>query len=213
MHKTERRWRDHYDRIARAYDWRERIWSLLWGISDTKERRKLVGTLQLKPGQRLLEVSVGTGSNLPLAAEGVGPTGRLVGLDISIGMLMQCQRKVARHRLSVDLIEGEAAQLPVADSAFDAVLHFGAISYFDDKHKKMAIDEMVRVTIPGGRIVISDVGLPPDKRKSLRSRLRLRVNPRHADLPPMELIPPDAKELSLTWYRRDTCYLIDFVKP
>ena len=212
MHETERRWRDHYDRIARRYDWREWVWSLLWGISDRKERRKLVGRLELKPGQRVLEVSVGTGSNLPLAAEAVGPTGRLVGLDISIGMLRQCQRKIARHGLSSDLIEGEAAQLPLADNAFDAVLHFGAISYFSDQDKKMAIDEMVRVARAGARIVVADVGQHPDKRRSLPSRLRLWVNPRHADRPPMGLLPTNAKELNLTWFRRDTCYLIDFVK-
>ena len=52
-------WRDHYNRTAGMYDWKESLWSLLLGYSDHGERQKLVRLLQLKPGQHLLEVSVG----------------------------------------------------------------------------------------------------------------------------------------------------------
>lgn len=210
MHESDRRWRDFYDRWARMYDWGMRVSSLLRGFSDTGERRKLVSRLQLEPGQRVLEVSVGTGSNLPLVAEGVGLSGRLVGLDISIGMLRQCQKKLRRRRLRVELVEGEAAHLPFADGLFDGVLHFGGINEFGDK--KTAIDEMMRVAKPGARIVISDEGLPLDRRVSLRHRLLLRLNPLYAHQPPMQLIPPQAKDVHLTWFRGDGCYLIDFAK-
>jgi len=210
MHESDRRWRDFYNRWARMYDWGLRVSSLLMGFSDTRERRKLVSRLELKPGQRVVEVSVGTGSNLSLVAEGVGPGGRLVGLDISIGMLRQCQKKLRRRSLRADLIEGEAAHLPFADHVFDGVLHFGGINEFGDKKK--AIEEMMGAARPGARIVISDEGLRPDKRHSLRNRLLLRLNPLYAHEPPMELIPPQAQDLHLTWFRGDGCYLIDFVK-
>lgn len=209
--ETDRRWRDHYDRTASRYDWRELLWSLLLGYSDRRERRKLVARLELTPGQRLLEVSAGTGGNLSLAAGRLGREGRMVGLDISIGMLRRCQRKLAGSIPGVDLVGGDAAHLPFADGAFDAVLHFGAISLFSDK--KTALAEMVRVARPGARVVIGDVGLPPRKRGSLRRRLILRVNPRYGHKPPTELIPADAKDLHLSWFMADTCYLIDFVKP
>jgi ubiquinone/menaquinone biosynthesis C-methylase UbiE len=211
MHDSDRRWRDFYNRWARTYDWGLRVWSLLRGFSDAGERRKLVSRLQSKPGERVLEVSVGTGSNLPLVADGVGLAGRMVGLDISLGMLRQCQKKLRRRRLKAELIEGEAAHLPFADDVFDGVLHFGGINEFGDK--KTAIDEMMRVAKSGARIVISDEGLAPDKRASLRDRLLLRLNPLYAHGPPMELMPPQAQDIHLAWFRGDACYLIDFAKP
>ncbi len=211
MHESDRRYRDLYNRIARFYDWFQRIGALLRGFSDTGERRKMVARLDLKPGYRVLEVSVGTGSNLPLTAEGVGPGGKLVGLDISAGMLKQCRRKLGRQRLRSDLIEGEAAHLPFADQAFDAVLHFGGINEFGDK--KQAINEMMRVARTGARIVISDEGLAPGTRQTLRRRLLMRLIPLYAHEPPTDLIPPEAHNLHLTWFRGDACYLLDFVNP
>jgi ubiquinone/menaquinone biosynthesis C-methylase UbiE len=120
-------------------------------------------------------------------------------------------KKVRRQILTADLIEGEAAHLPFADGAFDGVLHFGGINEFGDKKK--AIEEMMRVAKRGAKIVISDEGLRPDKRGSLRNRLLLRLNRLYAHEPPMELMPPQAEDVHLTWYRGDGCYLIDFVKP
>jgi ubiquinone/menaquinone biosynthesis C-methylase UbiE len=165
----------------------------------------------LTPGQRLLEVSAGTGSNLSLAAGRLGREGRMAGLDISIGMLRQCQRKLAGSIPGVDLVGGDAAHLPFADGAFDAVLHFGAISMFSDK--KTAVAEMVRVATAGAREVFGVVVLPPHKRGSLRRRLFLRVNHRYGQAPPTQFIPADATDLHLSWFMAGTCYLIDFVKP
>src|SRR3990172_12498500 len=75
MYESERRSRDYYEGRARWYDWANRIAALLRGESATNEPRKAIRLLNLKPGQRVLEVSVGTGTNLPLLAEQVGPMG------------------------------------------------------------------------------------------------------------------------------------------
>lgn len=171
----------------------------------------MVDRLDLRPGHRVLEVSVGTGSNLPLMAAGVGAGGRLVGLDISRGMLGECRKKITRRGLSADLIEGEAAHLPFPDNAFDAVLHFGGINEFDDK--KGAVEEMTRVAKPGAKIVIADEGLNPNKPAPLRTRLLARVIPLYDHTPPTELIPAGAREVNVTWFRAGGCYLIDFVNP
>jgi len=159
MTEDNRSRREFYDGWAPKYDWGMGLGALLRGFSDNGERQKLVGRLGLQPGHRVLEVSVGTGSNLPLMAEGVDPEGWLVGLDISTGMLRQCEKKVRRRGLRAGLIEGEAARLPFANDSFDAVLHFGGINEFDDIQQ--AIIEMMRVARPGSKIVISDEGLNP----------------------------------------------------
>ncbi len=171
----------------------------------------MVNRLELKPAHRVLEVSVGTGSNLPLMAERIGPGGALAGLDISRGMLRQCEKKVRRHGLSADLTEGEAAHLPFADNAFDAVLQFGAINESGDKQR--TIQEMMRVAKPGAKIVIGDEGVNPDKPPSLRNRLISRLSPLREHKPPTDLLPPEAKDVQMLWFRAGRCYLIDFVNP
>lgn len=188
-----------------------RLGALLGGFSDTRERRMMVSRLELQPGQRALEVSVGTGTNLPFMVEAVGAAGPLVGLDLSRGMLRQCEKKVRRQGLAACLIEGEAAHLPFSDDAFDAVLHFGGINEFGDK--KGAVEEMARVAKSGAKIVIADEGVNPNKPPSFRNRLLLRLNPLYEHDPPTDLIPSEAKNLRVTWFRADRCYLIDFANP
>ena len=212
MYGDELRSRDYYEGRARWYDWGNRISALLRGASDTRERVKAIDHLNLKPGHHVLEVSVGTGANLPLMARHLGPAGRPIGLDISRAMLDMCRRKVRRHALAFDLIEGEAAHLPFAGQVFDAVFHHGGIAEFGDK--KRAIEEMMRVARPGAKIVICDPGVPPDRRLPLVSRLLLRLNPPgYAQEPPLDSIPPQARNVHLTWFRGDAWYLIDFVNP
>lgn len=190
-------WQQTYDRIAGSYDWQLRLFTLLIEAWEPRERRKLVQRLNLRQGQSVLEVSVGTGSNLHLLMEAVG-TGKIVGLDLSQGMLAQCRRKMVRLGIGAPIVRGEAAHLPVADESFDAALHYGGINEFGDK--KLAMDEMVRVVKPGGAVVIGDEGLPPDKRNTLRSRLLLRFNPLFAHEPPMDMLPAGLMDVKLEWF-------------
>ncbi len=211
MYETERRSRDYYEGRARWYDWANRIAALLRGVSGVRERRKAVRRLGLTPGDRVLEVSVGTGTNLPLITEHVGPTGRLVGLDISSAMLARCRKKMRGEVLEVDLLEGEAAHLPFADRAFDAVFHHGGIAEFGDRQG--AIEEMTRVAKPGAKVVICDAGVPTDRKLGLTSRLLLKLQPIYEQPPPVDLVPSQARDLRLSWFHGDAWYMIEFVSP
>lgn len=211
MFEHERRSRAHYDRRAGLYDWANRIAAFLRGTSGTRERRKAVRRLQVKPGDRVLEVCVGTGTNMPALSKHIGQSGSIVGLDISRGMLGVCQRKAARQRLDPQLIEGEAGHLPFEDAAFDAVLHHGGIAEFGDKQS--AINEMFRVVRPGGRVVICDVGLHEDGSTPLMNRFLLRFQPEYAVPPPMNLLPPSARDVRLDWFFRGSWYMIELTKP
>lgn len=211
MYSSERRSRAYYEGRARLYDWANRVAALLRGVSGTKERRKAVEHLELQPGQRVLEVSVGTGTNLPLIFTKIGPEGTLIGLDISHAMLDRCRRKLAGRGLDADLIEGEAAHLPFRDGALDGVFHHGGIAEFGDR--RGAIDEMVRVARPGAKIVICDAGIPSDRQLPLTSRLLLRFQPIYAQPPPTGLIPAGVQGLHVTWFHGGGWYLIDFTKP
>ena len=209
--ESDRRSRDFYNRRARIYDLHLLVASLLQGVWEPAERRKFVSELKLVPGQRVLEVAVGTGSNFTRIAIGVGPKGRVIGLDISSEMLQRCKRKFRRLRRKADLIEADATQLAVAANTFDVVLHFGGIKNFGNEKK--ALDEMIRVAKCGGRIIISEKCVRPDKPHSLRDRLLLRHDPLLAHQPPLGLIPSTVKDLTLSWFWRDTAYRISFTKP
>ena len=211
LSESDRRSRIFYERRARFNDLQMRVASLLQGVWEPSERRKFVTQMELTPGQRVLEVAVGTGSNLALIANDVGPKGRLTGLDLSYAMLRQSTRKCWRLGLRADLIEAEASQLPVAGNTFDVVLHFGGIKDFGNKKK--ALEEMIRVARRGGKVIISEKCVPPDKRSSLRGRLLLRLDPLLAHEPPLDLVPPTVSDIHCSWFWNKTAYMISFTKP
>jgi ubiquinone/menaquinone biosynthesis C-methylase UbiE len=165
----------------------------------------------LKSGDSVIEISVGTGTNLSHIAEAVGDSGQIVGLDISRGMLGVCGRKLTEKRITADLVEGEAGHLPFVDGAFDAVFHHGGIAEFGDK--RGAIAEMVRIVTPGGRVVVCDVGVGEDGQTPLMNRFLLQFQPEYNLPPPMSLIPDAAQNVRLRWYFGKSWYMIDFTKP
>ena len=211
LSESDRRSQILYDRRARTNDLQLRVAALLQGVWEPSERRKFVSQLELTPGLRVLEVAVGTGSNLTLIGDEVGPKGRVTGLDLSRAMLRQGGRKFRRLRQNAALIQGEASQLPVADNTFDVVLHFGGFKNFGNQ--KRALEEMIRVARRGAKIVISEKCVPPDKRYSVRGWLLLRLDPLLADPPPLDLIPSTVNNLHSSWFWRKTAYMISFTKP
>jgi ubiquinone/menaquinone biosynthesis C-methylase UbiE len=106
-----------------------------------------------RSAERILEVSVGSGGNLPYLFEFPGVR-HVCGLDISRGQLDCCRRVVAKRGWPVDLFLAMAEKLPFKAESFDGVLHIGGINFFSEKKK--AIDDMIRVARPGSKIVIAD---------------------------------------------------------
>lgn len=207
---NERRSRDYYNRRARWYDWANRFAALLRRESATGERRKAVAQLGLKPDDIVLEVSVGTGTNVGLIGEHLGTKGRIVGLDISRPMLERCAGKVRRRGLRAELVEGEAAHLPFPAGSFDAVLHHGGFAEFGDK--KLALAEMIRVARNGARVVVCDAGTPTDRAPGLVNRLLLKMQPIYDQPPPIELVPAEARDVRLSWFHHGGWYMLEFVK-
>lgn len=113
-------------------------------------RKAAVRIANDRPGQRILEVGVGTGLSLPHFR----PDSRVTGIDVSAEMLAQARRRVARLRLShVDGLHlMDAEDLEFADNSFDAVLALYVASVVPDPARFAA--EMRRVCIPGGTIVV-----------------------------------------------------------
>ncbi len=105
--------------------------------------------LEVKPGDSVLETSVGTGRNFKYLPRGV----KLSGLDLSPEMLANCQVNLRRWGMDADLFLGNAETLPFVDDSFDVVFHVGGINFFNDRAK--AIREMIRVARPGSLLLIA----------------------------------------------------------
>jgi SAM-dependent methyltransferase len=103
----------------------------------------------MKAGDRVLDVACGTGILAREAADRVGPTGRVTGLDLNEAMLAVARRL----RPQIDWRQGDAAKLPFEDGAFDVVVSQFALMFFPDQ--VAALREMWRVLAPGGRLAVA----------------------------------------------------------
>jgi len=203
-----------YERIAASYDRTIRLMALLLGIWEPRARRRdLIAPLELEPGDCVLEVGAGTGSNMAIIAKRIGKDGKdgkLFALDLSPGMLAAAREKLRKRRIEAEFVLGNGAYLPYKDDTFDAVLHFGGINTFGEKER--AIAEMVRVAKPGAKIVIGDEGLAPGKEKTWFGRRLLKMNTLFANKPPVDLLPENVEDFNLRWIWRGTFYVMDFRK-
>ncbi len=199
-----------WDRIARFYDWIAALTGVMQGVSGAEVQRDLIARLDLRSGCAVLETAAGTGSNLKVIAEQMGEQLTTFGLDLSPRTLTRAARRLRDFRPPPELVVGNTAHLPFADNVFHAVLDGYGTKYYSDKGR--AIREMLRVVKPGGKVVITDLGLPPEKPRSFRQRLLLLWIPGFADGSPIDLIPDDVKELKLEWDAHETAYTIEFRK-
>jgi SAM-dependent methyltransferase len=124
----------------------------------------------LKPGEMVLDLGSGAGFDCFLAAEQVGPKGKVIGVDMTPEMVEKA-RDIARQRgiKNVEFRLGEIEALPVADASVDVVLSNCVINLSTDKPQ--VFREVHRVLKPGGRIAVSDLALtkelPPKVRESV----------------------------------------------
>ncbi|WP_218711310.1 demethylmenaquinone methyltransferase [Arthrobacter sp. BF1] len=137
-----------FDEVAPKYD----VVNDILSLGQTRRwRRIVVDAVGTVPGQRVLDLAAGTGtSSEPFADAGVD----VVACDFSVGMLKVGKRR----RPDIDFVAGDATNLPFADNSFDAsTISFGLRNVADPKK---ALREMLRVTKPGGKLVVAEFSHP-----------------------------------------------------
>lgn len=169
-----------YDRLGSGLDRAERF--------EARARQLALDWLNLAPGQRVVQVGVGTGAAHAALAAAVTPTGLVVGLDLSHRMLT-----LTRQRAATPLVEGDAARLPFPDASFDRLLSTYLLDLLPTSELVAVLTEFGRVLRPGGRLVLASLteGIDPASRVFVALwRLVYRLDPvRLGGCRPVHLAP------------------------
>ncbi|MDI2589122.1 MULTISPECIES: demethylmenaquinone methyltransferase [unclassified Psychrobacillus] len=150
VHEVFEKISDNYDSMNSVISFQQhKIWR-----SDTMK------AMQVKPGSSALDVCCGTADWTIALANATGPTGNVKGLDFSQNMLNVGKEKV-KHIPQIELLQGNAMELPFEDNTFDYVtIGFGLRNVPD---YKQVLSEMNRVAKPGGMIVCLETSQPDSK--------------------------------------------------
>lgn len=148
-----------YRKRAKYYDWLSRLYYLI-GFRYTGYRKKAVKALGLKQGDTVVEIGCGTGANIPLLQEEVGPTGKIIGVDLTDAMLEQARQQVAQAGWkNVELVQGDAENY-VFPRDIDGVISTYALTLSTDYEKVIASGTQALKT--GRRWVLLDFKAPND---------------------------------------------------
>src|SRR3954447_15439277 len=108
----------------------------------------LAESLQILPGEKVLDVACGSGNAAIAAARRAW--GNTTGADFVPALLERARERAAAERLEIDFVEADAQELPFKDASFDVVMSIYGVMFAPDQEKAAA--ELLRVTRPGGRI-------------------------------------------------------------
>ena len=123
-------------------------------------------------GEVVLDLGCGAGTDLLIAAQMTGPTGRAIGVDMTDAMLNRARVSAAEMGLAnVELHESLIESLPLADGSVDVVISNGVIDLVPDKDA--VFEEIDRVLRPGGRLQLADVVIHTEVSEDARKRIDL----------------------------------------
>ena len=136
-----------YDRLSKWYD-------LLAESSEKKFADIGLQKLNVKTGEKILEIGFGTGGSLVSLVQLVGTTGKVCGVDLSTGMFQVAQGKLKKNGIfsGVELQRADAVHLPYPINSFDAVFMSFVLELFDTPELPLVLNECKRILQGNGRI-------------------------------------------------------------
>ena len=146
-----------YQKISRRYDWHMKAYNLV-GLRIGEYRRHAVDLLNLKYGDRVVDLGCGTGLSFPHIMERIGPNGHLTGVDMTAGMLACARERCDRAGWhNVELVQSEIGSYEFPDKV-DAVISTGVMGYVPEYDR--VIQSAAQALRPDGRLVTVDAKRP-----------------------------------------------------
>jgi ubiquinone/menaquinone biosynthesis C-methylase UbiE len=191
-----------YDRFSSFYDLATKIYARLKDGNEEKRIMQYLSSLDIKNGDNVIEISIGTGRNIKY----LNPEAHFYGVDISLGMLKRCQKKMKKLDREIVLLQAEAESLPIKEDTFDVVFSAGGFNFFNDPGK--AVVEMLRIAKSQSRILITD------ETEKLRQRFSkndfYKANPVK---PPTYYLPQNCRNVEYKEICDGDLYVLTFQKP
>lgn len=147
---------DMFNNISGNYDGLNRI--MTFGI-DIKWRKQVVSIIKDSQPKKILDIATGTGDLAIMESQAI-PDAKVIGLDISSGMLAVGKEKIKALSLDskIDMVLGDSENIPYEDNYFDAITVSYGVRNFEDLNK--GLQEIHRVLKPGGTFVVLETSVP-----------------------------------------------------
>jgi len=146
-----------YRKRAANYDFTANLY-YLFGYREWAYRRMAIEAMKPQPGDTVLELACGTGINFPLFQRYIGPTGRIIGVDITDAMLEQARKRNANQGWkNVTLIQHDASTYQIPSNV-NAVFSSYALSIFPDT--KRVLTNIAASLAPDGRLTLIELQIP-----------------------------------------------------
>jgi ubiquinone/menaquinone biosynthesis C-methylase UbiE len=205
--------RVYYETVGQTYDIGMDWLFQSFFVDEQVQRSSMVDLLELQSDSRVLEIGAGTCRDSLEIARRLGHGGEVFISDLSPNMLFIGRSRIENELKSLPLSQAEfllcdANSLPFPDEYFDAVYHFGGLNLFDNQQTALA--EITRVVRLGGKVVIGDEGIPPWLRQTMFAKILVTANPLYQHEPPLDKLPPSARDVSIQWILGNAFYLISY---
>lgn len=200
--------RNEYETIASIYDSIADFPFKTFNENEVDIRTKMIDKLNIKQGDKVIEVGCGSGRGSQIIAERLNGKGLLVLQDLSPAFLSEAIKKFKNVELDVEYSVASACYLPFPDNYFDAAHHFGGLNVFGDI--KRALLELARVVKPGGKVLVGDESIAPWLRNTDFGKIVMNANAMYSHHIDMALLPTCAENVKLEWIMKGSFYTIEF---